>query len=214
MLEGWRPGSVVWDGVVIVGDPPDFASTLAAATQGDERAFGQLFRLTQPRLLRYFRTLGPDRAEDLAAETWMHVARGLSAFEGGELGFRAWVFAIARSRRVDRLRAAGREPEFVTLTAVGEGDLPAEPSAEDVVVERLATERALRLIASLSPGEAEVITLRLVAGLDVAHTAAVLGRRRATVRVLAHRGLRKLARALSDGTPVGTSHARVKGGGR
>ena len=40
--------------------------------------------------------------------------------------------------------------------------------------------------------------LRAIAGLDVAHTAAIMGKRPGTVRVLAHRGLRELARQLAE----------------
>ena len=40
--------------------------------------------------------------------------------------------------------------------------------------------------------------LRAIAGLDVAHVAAIMGKRPGTVRVLAHRGLRTLARRLAE----------------
>lgn len=208
----WSRRSFVWHGVEIVGAGVDFATTLAAAKRGDEHAFIALFRPLQPRLLWYFRTLGPQHAEDLAAETWLKVAHALPHFEGDEDGFRAWVFAIARTRRADRLRADGKQPEFVTLASVAEAEMPVEPSAEDVVHERDATERALRLIAGLSPDEAEVITLRLVAGLDVGRTAAIVGKRPGTVRVLAHRGLRKLGQAIGPAEPAHAGGGRIGDG--
>ena len=40
--------------------------------------------------------------------------------------------------------------------------------------------------------------LRAIAGLDVPHVAAIMGKRPGTVRVLAHRGLRTLARRLTE----------------
>ena len=54
----------------------------------------------------------------------------------------------------------------------------------------------MALIATLPPDQAEVIMVRVVAGLDVAEVARMLGKRPGTVRVLAHRGLRRLAERL------------------
>lgn len=60
----------------------------------------------------------------------------------------------------------------------------------------LSTERAVDLIGRLAPDQAEVVLLRVVADLDVAATARVVGKSRGAVRVLAHRGLRRLATML------------------
>jgi len=72
------------------------------------------------------------------------------------------------------------------------------------VIDRSDTEWALALIASLPIDQAEAVILRAVVGLDVATTAAVLGKRPGAVRVAAMRGLRRLAahpqvRARRDG---------------
>lgn len=89
-------------------------------------------------------------------------------------------------------------------------DLPARRQVEDQVEELFSTEEALALIRRLPPDQAEVLVLRIVADLDVAATAAVVGRRPGTVRVLAHRGLRRLEQMLRPtevGRPVGVTHA-------
>ena len=70
-----------------------------------------LFREIQPRLLRYLRALTGGEAEDIAAETWLQVVRGLGRFSGDAQGFRGWVFTIAHARAVDVWRASGRRPE-------------------------------------------------------------------------------------------------------
>jgi RNA polymerase sigma-70 factor (ECF subfamily) len=57
----------------------------------------------------------------------------------------------------------------------------------------------MALIATLPPDQAEVVMLRVVAGLDVTEVARILGKRPGTVRVLAHRGLRRLAQRLAAG---------------
>ena len=60
-------------------------------------------------------------------------------------------------------------------------------------LEQSDTGWALALIASLPRDQAEAVMLRVVAGLDVATTAQVLGKRPGAVRVATMRGLRRLA---------------------
>jgi len=182
-----------------------FACVLAEAQRGDEMAFARLFRAVQPSLLGYLRGLAPDAAEDLAAETWLHVVRGLGRFTGDFSGFRGWIFTIAHHRWVDHRRALSRRPHPVSDVSLV--DMAAPDRVDDAVEEIASTESALRLIGMLSPDQAEVILLRVVADLDVALTAAVVGKSPGAVRVLAHRGLRRLAGLLeqpvsaSSGTP-------------
>jgi RNA polymerase sigma-70 factor (ECF subfamily) len=59
-----------------------FADTLAAAQDGSEAAFARLWRDANPALLRYLKVIAPGAAEDVAAETWVHVIRGLAGFRG------------------------------------------------------------------------------------------------------------------------------------
>jgi RNA polymerase sigma-70 factor (ECF subfamily) len=61
-------------------------------------------------------------------------------------------------------------------------------------IERRGTAWALAVISTLPQDQAEAVMLRVVAGLNVAQTAQVLGKRPGAVRVAAMRGLRRLAR--------------------
>ena len=60
-----------------------------------------------------------------------------------------------------------------------------------------ALDRALALVRRLPPDMAEAVLLRVVADLAVDEVAQVMGRREGHVRVLVHRGLRKLAEELA-----------------
>jgi RNA polymerase sigma-70 factor (ECF subfamily) len=174
-----------------------FDAVVAAAANGDEQAFAILWRDLQPALLRYLRVVAPGASEDLASEAWLEVARGLGRFQGDENGFRSWVFTVARHRMVDWRRRETRHPSTpVPPQAVPERPGPGD--AADPVLEAISTRAALALVAELPPDQAEVVTLRVVAGLDVAEVAAVVGKRAGAVRVLSHRGLRRLAELLGD----------------
>lgn len=61
-------------------------------------------------------------------------------------------------------------------------------------IESIEAQRAVEQINSiLTPDQAEVVLLRVIGGLDVDQVADVLGKKAGTIRVLCHRGLRKLA---------------------
>ena len=172
---------------------PSFPAVLAAAQGGDEQAFAVLWRELQPAVLRYLRVAAPLAAEDLAADTWVSVIRGLARFRGDEQAFRAWVFIAARHRAIDWRRQATRRPTRpVPAEQLAELSAPDDPVA--AVFETQSTRAALALLAELPADQAEVVTLRVLGGLEVAEVARIVGKRPGAVRVLAHRGLRRLAR--------------------
>ncbi|TMM19866.1 MAG: sigma-70 family RNA polymerase sigma factor [Actinobacteria bacterium] len=174
-----------------------FSGCLRSAQAGDAEAFALLFRDLGPAVIRYLRALAPTAAEDLASETWFDVARGLPQFSGDESGFRGWVLTIARHRRADWLRSMARRPPE-TPAGMSLSELRDDQDTLAAAEERLSTEAALGLIATLPPAQAEVVILRAVVGLSVAEVASVVGRQPGAIRVLAHRGLRRLDQLLTD----------------
>lgn len=169
---------------------------LARAREGDEVAFATLWRDLNPALVRYLTVTG-DPAEDVASETWMSVVRGLPAFRGDEPAWRAWVFTTARRRAVDHGRRRTRAAEVDREWRQSVMD-PGARDAADHALERIDTDEALRLVARLPALQAEVIVLRVVAGLPAVTVAAVLGRSPGAVRVATHRGLRRLRELLEE----------------
>ncbi len=175
----------------------DFRAVLAAAQAGDEQAFSRLWRDGNPALLRYLRVMAPDVAEDVVAETWLQVVRGLTGFRGDEQAWRAWLFTTARRRMLDEVRRRSRRP-VRTLEEVWPAQLPVSPDAADLVIERAGTRSAMALVARLPAHQAEVILLRVVAGLDNETVARLVRRSPGAVRVAAHRGLRRMAEIIAE----------------
>jgi RNA polymerase sigma-70 factor (ECF subfamily) len=178
----------------VVGD--DFALVLAEAQGGSEDQFAVLWRDANPALLRYLRVLAPENAEDIAAETWVYVVRGLPRFIGDEAAWRAWLFTTARRRLIDQVRLRKRHPAE-PLEEISPAEVPSTPDTAQIALDNLATEDALALLSHLPRLQADVIMLRVVAGLDTDAVAAILGKSPGNVRVMAHRGLRKLESLLS-----------------
>ena len=178
----------------------DLETALVAARAGAEWGFVALYRDLQPRLLRYATALVGAEAEDVTAETWLHVARDLHRFDGDLDGFRGWASTICRNRATDAARVRARRPHVVgdigDMGAVAEP--PASSDTADDALTGLSSRAAIALIASLPQREAEAVLLRAVVGLDTIATGAVLGTSAGAVRIAAHRGLKRLARMLAE----------------
>jgi RNA polymerase sigma-70 factor (ECF subfamily) len=173
-------------------DPPDSRDLIASAQGGDEEAFRMLYREVQPRLLRYLRTLVSDDAEDVAADAWLEITRGLHAFRGDVDGFRGWAATIARHRALDHLRRLRRRPS-ADVPVEELAYLAADDDTAGGALDAMSTDTAIALIASLPRDQAEAVMLRAVMGLSAEAAAQVLGKRPGAVRTAAHRGLRRLA---------------------
>jgi len=165
----------------------EFAEVLQAARGGSHQAIAVLWRELHPRLLRFLRGLDPMAAEDVEAETWFVAARDLADFDGNEKQFRTWMFTIARNRLIDWRRHEARRPRAAVLNR------PADDDPAATALDAVGTEAAVALVRACLPrDQAEVILLRVIGGLGVGEVAAIVGKRPGTVRVLQHRGLRRL----------------------
>jgi RNA polymerase sigma-70 factor, ECF subfamily len=176
---------------------PQFRDVLRAAAGGDETAFARLWRENQPPLLRYLRVVTGDAAEDVASEVWLEVSRALPRFRGDEKDFRGWLFTTARRRVIDLRRYDTRHPMLLGDDPVGLEQQHAPDDTAAAALERMSTDAALEMIASLPREQAEIIVLRVIGGLSAPEVARIVGKRPGAVRVAAHRGLRMLASRLS-----------------
>jgi RNA polymerase sigma-70 factor (ECF subfamily) len=174
-----------------------FPAVLASAQAGSEAAFSRLWRDANPPLLRYLRVIAADAADDVAAETWVQVVRGLAGFRGDEAAWRAWLFTTARRRAIDAVRHSSRHRQ-APLEDLPPSRHPVGPDPAEQVLERLDTQAAVALVSRLPRLQAEVIMLRVVAGLDTDSVARLVGKSPGAVRVAAHRGLRRLAGMLAE----------------
>src|SRR5215469_14525171 len=168
---------------------------LARAKSGDESGFFMLWTDLQPLLLRYLRVLGCEDVDDVAGEAWLQAIRDLERFQGNAADFRAWLFTIGRHRALDAARSRTRFRDRV----LGPASAAAEPLAQpnpvaDEVLHGLSTSQAVAIVRALSKEQAEVVALRIIAGLDTDDVAALLGKSPGSVRVALHRGLKALSK--------------------
>lgn len=162
----------------VSGRPADRAAMeigalIEAHLAGDPRAFGEIVRRYQPRLLNFVTRMIQDRerAEDLVQEAFIRTYRHLHRFDRTRK-FSTWVYTIASNLAKNELRNRGRSPLvlFQALSANREEDSrPLEFEDSSTRPDRLYRHRYLRAavdatVAKMSPAHREVFVLRELQG--------------------------------------------------
>jgi RNA polymerase sigma-70 factor (ECF subfamily) len=112
----------------------------------------------------------PSAAEDLTAETFEKAFKLWPRYDPGRASAKTWLCRIARSTALDHFRSEQRRRRRERIYALRE---PPEP-VEGAFGEGLSPTIEAALHA-LSPGEREVIALRVVLDLDAEGAARLLG---------------------------------------
>jgi len=160
------------------------------AQSGDEVAYEAALSVMALRLRAYFRRRMPtllDDVEDLVQETLLavHLQRGTY---DSDYPVTAWLMAIARHKLVDLWRRRGRKEGLHDEYAdVEESALMAEQE------ESYAARDLLVLLRMLPPPQRQAIELMKIEGLSVAEASIRAGISEASVKVLVHRGLKRLS---------------------
>jgi len=169
---------------------------IVEAAKTDPIAFGELYERYYVRVYRYIyhRVGHASDAEDVTGLVFMKALEGLPNYRQRGNGFAPWIFRIARNAVIDHYRR--RRPQ-ATLDV-----LLSAPDDADPVGDVLGKERRTELTAlveGLSADQRDVVLLRYAADLSFTEIAAILQKNEAAVRMLLHRGLKKLKVVLGDG---------------
>ncbi|HUP14450.1 MAG TPA: RNA polymerase sigma factor [Acidimicrobiia bacterium] len=176
-----------------------FDSVVDAARVGAEWAWTRLVTDIDPVLRGYLARQGSSDVDDLAGETWLHVARGISRFEGDYDNFRSWVFMVGHHRIIDERRRRRRRPADPTESEKLLRHVGTVISAENEVMDQAETDTILGLLEELTVSQREVVLLRVMGGFGVAEIAGIIGKKPGAVQALQHRAFRRLERILEKG---------------
>ena len=170
-----------------------FASVLASAKLGGQRAWTTLYNELAGPVLGYLRVQGASEPDDLLGEVFLHIARKIGTFEGDAAGFRSWVFMVAHNRVIDERRRRGRRPvELVTPEQLE--PVEAKVDVETAAMNAVATDRVHALLSKLTPDQRAVLHLRMVGGFTIDEIATILGKPPGAVKALQRRALGALKR--------------------
>ncbi len=167
---------------------------LAAAREGAEGAWREIYLDLAPGVLGFLQARGACDPEALTGEVFVQIVRDLGRIEGDWRGFRAWSFTIARNRLLDERRSEARRTLEPLIEAEAELEGPAD--VERDAFARLGLERVIEVLATLSPAQRDVVLLRVVGDLSIEQVARILGKRRGAIKQLQRRGLATLRRSL------------------
>src|SRR4051794_36226288 len=143
-------------------DHADTDALVDRAARGDADAFRRLYEEFAPRLYRFalFRLRDASDAEDLIQRVFVKMIEALPRYEQRGLPFGAWVFRLARNAVIDFERT--RRPHApLDVVALRPGEGPGPDEVAELTFER---ERLIEAIATLTPEQQEVVTLRFFGG--------------------------------------------------
>ncbi len=173
---------------------------LLLVSREQPEAFGQLYRRHADGLLRYFarRTLDPEAAAELTAETFAEAFASRGRFRDRGAGGAGWLYGIARHElgRFFRDGAVGsraRRKLGMPERAVSSEDYERIEELIDFEPLRRALGEALE---ALSDDQREAMRLRVIDGRPYPEVAELLACTEATARARVSRGLRRLAQVL------------------
>jgi RNA polymerase sigma-70 factor (ECF subfamily) len=176
-----------------VSEDTALAAVAVRARTGERDAVEQLVAAMRPPVFRYVlsRLLDSHAADDVTQEVMVTMVTALSRYVDQGRPFAAWVFGIAGNKVSEHRRSAVRRREAVAADLPETvADRALEPEAAVVRLE--ASAQVAGLLETLPHQQAEILRLRVAAGLSAEETAAVLGMTPGAVRVAQHRALTKL----------------------
>ncbi len=162
------------------------------AAKGDNRAFGAIYELWAEHIYRfiYLKTRDEDIAEDITAEVFLKVWKGIKTFKPKpEVKFSTWLFAIARNAVIDYYRTTHQTIPFENL--------PEIVSIEEEIDLYPEQSHLQQELDQLRPEYKQVLVLRYIEDQPIAKVAQIMKKKEGNIRALTHRALQELKSRLS-----------------
>jgi RNA polymerase sigma-70 factor, ECF subfamily len=176
----------------------------------EPEAFGVVFERHAETLLGYFarRTLDPEAAAELTAETFAQAFASRRRFRDHGLGAIGWLYGIAR-HQLGRFHRNGAV-DARARRRLGMPEREVSPEDYERIEEMIDFEQIGRAIGQafsvLSEEQREALTLRVIEGRPYREVAESLRCSEETARARVSRGLKRLGRLID--VPVGTEPGR------
>lgn len=176
----------------------DEATLVRRAKDGDIDAYRQLVRCHEGVSFRVAVLIAGNTAdaEDAANDAMVKAFYAMGRFRS-EAPFRPWLLRIVANEARNRRRSSGRRAQLAgRAQSARRSSGDAAPSPEDAVIASLEHQALFEAIGRLDQRDREVISLRYLAELSEAETAAALGCALGTAKSRLHRALGRLRGAM------------------
>jgi RNA polymerase sigma-70 factor, ECF subfamily len=181
----------------VTTDEPALRALFLAGRAGDGAATAAFLKAAAALLRGYFRARlrgGGDDSEDLVQEVLIALHTKADSYDSS-LPLTAWMYAIARYRLIDFVRARNRRGVSVEIDDAGDdGALSVRPEAEAGTAKR----DVARLLSTLPAKQSAAIKLVKLYDLSIREAAAKLGFSESDIKISIHRGLKSLMRLMGQ----------------
>lgn len=181
-------------------DEPWSDVELIVRSWDEPEAFGTVFERHAEELLGYFarRTLDPEAAADLVAETFAEAFASRRRFRDQGLGGTGWLYGIARHQLSRFFRRGAVESRARRRLGMPERDLsPQDYDRIEELIDFAAVGKAIgQAFELLTEEQREALRLRVIEARPYREVAELLGVTEETARARVSRGLRRLASSL------------------
>jgi len=182
------------------------SEVVQASLDGDQRAFGEIVRRYDQRLLNFvYRTIGDrERAQDLVQETFVRVYRHLERFDQDKK-FSTWIYTIAGNLAKNELRNRSRNPLVLFQTIKKNWDADHRPlewedehyKPDDLYRKRYLKEKVDEAVKQLPEHHRMVFVLRELEGKTYEEIADITGVQLGTVKSRLNRARNNFARIIA-----------------
>ena len=187
-----------------IGDPPGADARVIEKSWAEPEEFGAIFDRYFGQIHRYLaRRVGSKLADDLAADVFVAAFAQRTRYDLGQDCARPWLYGIATNLVGAQRRREQRYYRALARSAARQAVPPAD--AGDQVADRVSAAAAGPLaaaLATLAPGDRDVLLLVALAELSYLEVAAALGIPYGTVCSRLSRARRHVRGALGDSNPM------------
>jgi RNA polymerase sigma-70 factor (ECF subfamily) len=163
--------------------------------EGDEAAFRVFYERVAPKIWTFVKRKAPSQgiAEEIYQEAWTKIHRFRDRYDPA-LEPLPWVYTIARSVLIDRMRALNANPEVATDPETLEQR--SDTARNDLGSSETSGENDLEeFLSELPPDQGELLRKRYLEDLSFEEIAAASGVREVTIRKRLSRILQKIRRS-------------------
>jgi RNA polymerase sigma-70 factor (ECF subfamily) len=181
-----------------LADDAEEVALLGSIADGDQAAFAVLFDRYGASVLGFLTRLLGDRgeAEEVLQEAFFQVWEQADRYRPERASPRSWIYLLARSRALDRLRARSSRQRRESEEAIGGVGLHAAAAEPAAAVESRVD--ASRLLAVLHEDQRQCVELSFFQGLSLSQIAERLEVPLGTVKSRYLYGMRKLRTAWAE----------------
>lgn len=168
------------------------------AKEGDADALGELYERHLATVHRFLYARLDNRmdAEDYSEEVFIRAFHSLPNYNERGIPFRAYLLIVARNVLIDHYRRNGRAPQKVSIEDLQISDLTPDPG--EISSTNSKHQELRKALEGLREDYQEVLVHRFLNDLSPNETAKVMKRSTGAVRVLQHRALAAIRKALGE----------------